>query len=286
MDILIGSSILAAFFSGIAALIAPCCIAVLLPAYFASIFKSRQLVFFMTFVFFLGVAVVYLPLGLGSAAFGVWLRQYHNTIFIFGGLFIFLLGILLLTGKHISLPFHVGLQVKKTGIPAIFVLGILSGIATTCCAPVLAGVLALSALPGSIFWGLVYTLSYVLGMVLPLFIIAFFFDKSKITQKLLQARKPITYRILSKEISLSIGELISGLMYFVIGIIITFLALSDKLFFESSYQVRVNLFIAGLLSKINGFLSSQYLWTLIAAILLAVIVTYALHQLNKKEENE
>ena len=99
--------------------------------------------------------------------------QYHNTIFMIGGIFLTLLGFILITGRHFSLPFRVNSSLKRHNAFSVFVLGIFSGIATTCCAPVLAGVLALAALPGSMAWGGIYTLSYVFGMVAPLFLILY-----------------------------------------------------------------------------------------------------------------
>ena len=87
------------------------------------------------------------------------------------------LGTILLLGIHISMPFRVNPAFKKHNAISVYTLGIFSGIATTCCAPVLAGVLTLSALPGSFVWGGIFSLIYVLGMVMPLFIIATFLDK-------------------------------------------------------------------------------------------------------------
>ena len=154
MEILIGASLITAFVAGMAALFAPCCITVLLPAYFASIFRERKTVFLMTFVFFLGLLVIFLPLGLGVAGLGRFFSQYHNQLFIFGGLFLLLLATSTLLGKRFSLPFSFHPAVKVSNdVGSVFILGVFSGFATVCCAPVLAGVLMLSALPGSIFWG-------------------------------------------------------------------------------------------------------------------------------------
>src|SRR3972149_104043 len=106
MELLLSASLIAAFIAGVAALFAPCCITVLLPAYFASIFRERYKVFLMTFVFFLGILVVFLPLGLGAAVLGQVFNRYHNTIFVAGGVFVTSMGLLLITGKHFSLPFR------------------------------------------------------------------------------------------------------------------------------------------------------------------------------------
>src|SRR3989344_5818923 len=109
MDLLISASFIASFLAGIAALFAPCCITVLLPTYFASIFKQKATVFLMTFVYFLG--------------------------------------------QQFSLPFKVHPKLQRQDFISVYILGIFSAIATTCCAPVLAGVLTLAALPGSFILG-------------------------------------------------------------------------------------------------------------------------------------
>src|SRR3989344_375479 len=192
-EILIVASLIAAFIAGIAALFAPCCITVLLPAYLGSIFRQKRTVMLMTFVFFIGLLVVFLPLGLGMAWLGTLFSQNHDLIFSIGGIFLLILGASILLGYHFSLPHTIHSKVKVKGAFSVFILGIFSGVATLCCAPVLAGVLALSILPGSIFFGGLYALVYVLGMVAPLFLIAFFLDKSDFSQKLNFLKKLVSY---------------------------------------------------------------------------------------------
>src|SRR3990170_8498448 len=102
MELLLSASIIATFIAGVAALFAPCCITVLLPSYFASIFREKRKVFLMTFIFFLGILAVFLPIGLGAATLGKFFSQYHNIIFGIGGTFLAILGIILLTGIHFS----------------------------------------------------------------------------------------------------------------------------------------------------------------------------------------
>src|SRR3989304_7623442 len=107
MDLLLSASIIAAFAAGIAALFAPCCITVLLPSYLASIFRERHKVFLMTFIFFLGILSVFLPIGLGVAALGKFFSQYHNAVFGTGAVFLIVLGLSILLGRHFSLPFKI-----------------------------------------------------------------------------------------------------------------------------------------------------------------------------------
>ena len=70
METLIIASLITAFIAGMAALFAPCCITVLLPSYLGSIFREKRKILLMTFVFFLGILTVFLPLGLGAAGLG------------------------------------------------------------------------------------------------------------------------------------------------------------------------------------------------------------------------
>ena len=252
MELFLSASIIAAFVAGIAALFAPCCISVLLPSYFASIFRERRKVFIMTFIFFLGIFTVFLPIGLGAAALGSFFSQYHNTVFGIGGIFLTVLGAVILTGKHFSLPFRVHPMFKKHNAASVFMLGVFSGIATTCCAPVLAGVLALAALPGSIFWGGIYTLSYVFGMVAPLFLISFFLDKVNFEQKFQRIfNRQIRYRLGGKEISITVSEAIAGITFLAMGVLILYLAFTNRLFMQAGgYQTSVNIYFAKILQLI------------------------------------
>ena len=93
MNLLLGTSIISAFIAGVAALFAPCCITVLLPSYLASIFRERYKVFLMTFIFFLGILTVFMPLGLGMAVLGQVFSRYHALIFTIGSVFLIGLGL-------------------------------------------------------------------------------------------------------------------------------------------------------------------------------------------------
>ncbi len=253
MDFLVSASFIASFVAGIAALFAPCCITVLLPTYFASIFKQKAAVFLMTFVYFLGILSIFLPIGLGISFLTQFFSQYHDTIFLVGGIFLIFLGMTLLLGQQFSLPFSVHPELKKQDFVSVYILGIFSAIATTCCAPVLAGVLTLSALPGSFILGGVYTLAYVLGMVIPLFVIAAFLDKIDFTKKFFAFRKSISYTLFGQKIYLTFANLFSGLMFLVLGVVIIYLARTQQLTSHSSYQVTLNIYMTKFIKFISQF---------------------------------
>ena len=283
MELLVSASFIAAFFAGVAALFAPCCVTVLLPTYFASIFKQRSTIFLMTFVYFLGLLAVFLPIGLGVSAISQLFNTYHNVVFTLGSLFLIVLGLILILGLQFSFPVLVHPQLKNSGLGSVFVLGVFSGIATTCCAPVLAGVLALAALPASFLLGGAYTLAYVLGMVIPLFILSALLDKGKFTQKFFTFRKTVSYSLLGKRIRLTISNLFSGLMFLALGAFIFYLALTNNPITHASYQVSINVYLTKLIQFISRYTKviPEPAWALIFFIAFVVITTLAIGQLLK-----
>ncbi len=286
METLVGTSLIAAFVAGVAALFAPCCITVLLPSYLGNIFREKYKIFFMTFIFFLGVMTVFLPIGLGASFLAQLFGEYHNVIFTVGGIFLIALGITMLFGKKFATPVSVRDGMKKH-VSSIYVLGIFSAIATTCCAPVLAGVLVLSMASGTIVWGALYTVAYVVGMTLPLFIIAVFLDKVNLTERFTNAKKTVGMRFGSLNWQITVSELISGLIFLLMGGYITFLAFSNQLFTHSNYQLEMNLWNAKFLGAINGFVTivPEYIWAFLF-IGLVVYASYVFIKQYKKQKNE
>lgn len=285
MEILVGASLIAAFVAGVAALFAPCCITVLLPAYLGSVFAQKRTVFLMTFVFFLGLLTVFLPLGLGVAALGGFFSRYHDPLFILGGLLLLFLSALILLGQHFSLPLSV--PSMKTSRPAaaskinspgsVFSLGVFSGFATLCCAPVLAGVLALSVLPGSLLWGGLYALTYALGMVSPLFFLAYLLDRVDFTKKFAIFRKPVSYSFLGRAINLTVADLMSGMTFLSMGTLILYLASTGQLAVHSSYQMKVNVYSAQFINLVNQYLIQMpaVIWITVAFVFLLLFVGVA-----------
>ena len=288
MNLLVSTSIAAAFVAGIAALFAPCCITVLLPSYLGSIFRERKKVFLMTFIFFLGILVVFLPIGLGLAAFSQFLSRYHNVIFATGGSFLLLLGLMLLLGRRLSFASPVHPSLKSHHPVSVFVLGIFSGIATTCCAPVLAGVMALAALPGSVWLGGAYTLSYVMGMVAPLFVIALVLDRAKVTQYLMRFRKPLQYRLGKLKVTVTIPDVLAGIVFVGMGALTLSLALGNRLSMQSDLQTSINIWVTKLMNAGRGIveLLPEAWWAVLIILLFLGLTARVVYLLNKEKAYE
>lgn len=179
LNLLFGVSLTAAFLAGMLALFAPCCITFLFPAYLGTIFKEGKKVMFYTLIFALGLASVLVPVALGFRFFISFFDSYHTLIYYIGGLFLIFMGINTVKPLFYIPPFlktrpEIG---KKVNVGSVFGLGIVSGVSSSCCAPVLFAAIALTTLSPSFIQALVVSMSYVLGIVFPLFIMSLFYKK-------------------------------------------------------------------------------------------------------------
>ena len=170
-DLLMAGSLAAAFAAGMVAFFAPCCAGVMMPAYLAAIGGGRRLrVARLTAVYVLGVSVVVLPITLGAAALAGYVSRWHPQMFAIGGLM--MIGVAVALWRGTMLPIDVPQPRMSGSTLSVFGLGVFSGAATACCAPVLAGAIALSATSGTIAGGLLLGIAYVAGMMTPLIPVA------------------------------------------------------------------------------------------------------------------
>lgn len=216
-SIFFGGSVIAAIIAGIIALFAPCCISVMLPAYLASAFPNRRLLVVMTFLFAAGVATIVLPIALGASLIRQLLINQHLLIYVTGGLVMLALTGYVLLGGELHLPMPGRRVGSKTGLVSIYTLGIFSGIASSCCAPVLAGVIALSSVAASFWVALMFGLAYVFGMVAPLFLIALLWDRFDWRQSHLFRPRALTWRLGPVHRTVTATSLATGLLLTLIG---------------------------------------------------------------------
>src|SRR3989304_5903599 len=146
----------------------------------------------MTFVFFAGISAILVPIGLGAAGLAQFFRNFHTQMYIFGGILMIVFAVFAVFGKGLAMiPMPKGL-VSEGGAShpkSVFLLGMFSGAATSCCAPVLAGAVTLAVISG-VFWkALVVTFAYVFGMTFPLFATAYFYDRFKLDKSRLMRGK-------------------------------------------------------------------------------------------------
>lgn len=276
-EVIFQTSLVAAFVAGIVALFAPCCISFLLPAYLGSVFKEKEKVLFMTLVFGLGIFIVMMPAVLGVALLSKALFIYHNEIYYLGGFVMLISAAVTFLGVKLPMP-HFSAQEKVTGktdVLSIFTLGVFSGITSACCAPVLIGILTLTFLSPNFLGALTIGATYVLGMVLPLLIIAVFLSGR--IAKFAVLRKPVMdFRFMGKYRVVTVSSLMASIIFFLAGVLIIYLKAIGKLSMESTEGFTKTITNAG--NYANQFVGNG----IIPNILLVLGIIVFLYFIKKK----
>ncbi len=219
-NFLFGISLTASFLAGVLALFAPCCITFLFPSYLGTIFKEQKRIMYYTLIFALGLALVLVPIALGIRSAIFFLDAYHTQVYYTGALIMILMGVMtLIPIFHLPQFFHVsGLQNKKVNTASVFGLGLMSGLTSACCAPVLFAAVTLTSLSPSLYQALFVSIAYVIGIVMPLFVMSMFYEKA--TAKIAGPNRQKIYNIL---------KYAGAGIFFLTGILIAILNFQGKL---------------------------------------------------------
>lgn len=261
-------SLIAAFIAGMVALFAPCCFSYLLPAYFANIFKEKKQVIFMTLIYSLGIFTVMLPVVLGAKVLADIFLRLHDYTYFFGGVVMLATAILAFLGLKIHQPRLAWRQSGRPDIVSTYTLGLFAGITSSCCAPVLLGVLTLSALTPGLALSFFVGIAYVLGMVTPLYAASFFIDKNKILEQPVMKRQITRIILAGRTYPIFVANLIAGATFFLAGATMLYLTLTGRLGMPEP-------------AKINWQLN-ELTQNSTANFIFAIIIVYLLLQLIKR----
>lgn len=167
-----------AFVGGALALLSPCA-ALLLPAFFASTVGAGPRLLLHGLVFYTGMLVVLVPLGLGAGALGSLFTEHREWIVVGASALLIVLGVLQFLGLGFDparlVPGAAAARTRTaraTGFSKTVLLGATSGVAGMCAGPVLGAVLTLAAARGDLAGSAVMLAVYGAGMVVPLLVIA------------------------------------------------------------------------------------------------------------------
>lgn len=269
-DLLFGVSLTASFLGGMVALFAPCCITFLFPSYLGTIFKERKRIVFLTLVYALGLGSILVPVALGMKIIVTVFDQFHTTTYLLGSLVMFVLGFMTLFDTKLMLPLPHFTMPTKTNVVSTYVLGLFSGITSSCCAPVLFAAITLSSLSPSILTAFIVSIVYVLGIVFPLFFLSFFYEK--ITNQYLYKIKTRFEKPL---------KIIASFTFMVSAIGIAILALTGKI------QVDKNMEYGGWLRTFIFNVSGRFQNPIFDVLtLVGIIVLFALMIRQVKHENQ
>ncbi|SBW28738.1 cytochrome c biogenesis protein transmembrane region [Candidatus Protofrankia californiensis] len=277
-DVLVSTTVLAAFLGGVVALFAPCCVSVMLPAYFASSFRSRTRILGMTLVFAAGVGTVILPIGVGTAAVSRLISGHHTLVFSLGGVAMLAAGVAMLAGWKLMLPMPAMRGAGGRGVGSVYALGAFSGVASACCAPVLAGVAAVSGAVSSFTAALAVGVAYVFGMVAPLTTLALVWDRRDWGSSRLLAGRSVTLRVGRLRRTVPVATALSGGLLMTMGALTVGLAIRGPAMPTDGWQVRLTAWLdhtstilLRALSWIPGWLSAPAVFAALGGCVLLAL---------------
>ena len=282
-ETLLSGSALAAFLAGTVAFFAPCCAFVMLPTYLASVTgASRWRTAGLTAVFVLGVATVVWPLTIGAAGLSQLIAANHETMFIIGGTLMLLIGAATLRGWmwHHAPSAGGG---DPSGLVGIYLMGVFAGAATACCAPVLAGAVAIAGVSGSWWAGAVLGLFYLFGLVFPLLLSAF--GIGKLRHRLHDPA--LTLRVAGRKLQTTVSRLVGGVMFLLLGVGLIVLALTGNARTAPGAQKAFGRWLTGVANDIAEAIPSGVGWVIVVALaaLVAYIATRALRRPDRRNSD-
>ncbi|MGW1194368.1 cytochrome c biogenesis CcdA family protein [Streptomyces sp. NPDC002536] len=207
---------LAAFLGGALALLSPCS-ALLLPAFFAYSLATPGRLLARTGVFYLGLATTLVPLGAASTAASRLFNGHRDVLVTAGGWIVVALGLAQILGLGFASKKaqEAAGRITPRSAASTFLLGCVYGLAGFCAGPILGAVLTVTAVHGNPVYGASMLAVYALGMALPLFVLALFWDRFQLGgRRWLRGRE---FRV--GRLRLHTTSLVSGLFFIGIGVL-------------------------------------------------------------------
>lgn len=267
-EALLTGSALAAFLAGMVAFFAPCCAFVMLPTYLASVSgANRWRTAALTAVFVAGVATVVWPLTIGAAGLSQLIAANHETMFVLGGALMLAVGAATLAGWMWHHAPSVG-GGDPSGVVGIYGMGVFAGAATACCAPVLAGAVAIAGVSGSWWAGAVLGLFYLLGLVSPLLLAAL--GIGRLRERLHDPK--LSMRLLGRRVHTTAMRLVGGLTFVALGALLIALALTGNARTAPDAQQAFGRWLTARANDLNDLVPVAAGWVLVLALVAAVLV--------------
>lgn len=264
MELLLAGSLAAAFAAGLVAFFAPCCAGVMLPSYLAAVSGgSRIRVVSLSTLYVAGVALVVLPITLGASALASLVSEWHPQLFVLGGVMMLLVAAGLWRGSMVPLSVRKPALTGSAG--SVLALGAFSGAATACCAPVLAGAVALSATSADLAGGLALGTAYVVGLVSPLVPLALLAGR-------VRGRVPdprVTLRLGGRVKRLTVSRLAGAAIFGGFGLLFIGLALTGNSETAPAFQETFGLWARRFGAYVDG-IPNVVAFPVLAALLAAV----------------
>ena len=147
-------------------------------------------------------------------------------------------------------------------------MGVFAGAATACCAPVLAGAIAIAGVSGSWWAGAVLGLFYLFGLVSPLLLSAA--GIGKLRGRLRDPKVSLT--LAGRQIRSSLSRLVGGVAFIVLGVWLIVVALSGNARNAPGFQKAFGRWLDGVATDLNSLIPAGVGWALMLAT--AMVVAY------------
>lgn len=211
-----------------------------------------------------------LPIAFGASWLSRVIIGRHTVVFLAGGALMLVLGGAMITGWKLPLPMP-GMQARRgRGPGTVFALGAFSGTASACCAPVLAGVVALSGAAGSFSVALAVGVAYVFGMVIPLLGIALLWDRYDWGSSRLLRGRTITLRAFGRVRLVHSTSLVSGLVLIAMGILVVALAFTGTAMPRGGWQAELTARLQHYAKVVLSWVDAVPGWATTAAVFSAL----------------
>lgn len=229
-----------AFLGGVAAILSPCA-AMLLPAFFAYAFGGdRARLLGRTALFYVGLLLMLVPLGLGAGALGALVTTQRQFLALIGGGLLIVFGLVTAFGVRIPLP-ALGQRGDPRSALGAVLLGATYALAGACTGPLLGAVLTMAAVGGSALYGATLLAAFAAGMVLPLVLLALLWERLDLGERL----KPRPVRL--GPFTTSVTGLVSGALFIVLGLLFLFTDATSALggILDATGQFRLENWLRG-----------------------------------------
>ncbi|QLE72184.1 cytochrome c biogenesis protein CcdA [Streptomyces rectiverticillatus] len=272
---------LAAFLGGALALVSPCS-ALLLPAFFAYSLASPGRLLARTGVFYMGLATTLVPLGVASTAASRLFNGHREVLVTAGGWIVIAMGVAQILGLGFASKKAQAAagRITPRSAASTFLLGCVYGLAGFCAGPILGAVLTVTAVNGNPVYGGSMLAVYALGMALPLFVLAVFWDRFR-----LGGRRWLRGRELRLgPLRLHTTSLVSGLFF--IGIGVLFLAYDGTTGLPGLLDADQEYRLEELASRVGGAVPDYALLAGVALVVAGVLARIALRPGKGDAESE
>ncbi|MEU2757006.1 cytochrome c biogenesis CcdA family protein [Streptomyces albidoflavus] len=250
-----------AFLGGLLALLSPCS-ALLLPAFFAYSFTSRTRLMARTGLFYIGLCTTLVPLGVAGSFASRLFYGHREALVTAGGWTVIALGVAQIAGLGFgSRRMAQAAGGRRSGSAlSVFALGAVCGLAGFCAGPVLGSILTVAALDGDPLHGGVLLAVYALGMAVPMFVLALWWDRFDLGRKRwLRGR---VFRV--GPVALHSTSLVGGVLFIALGV--AFLAFDGTSALPSVLSTDAEFALEERLSDLGAVVSDRLVLLVLAAV--------------------